>query len=160
MPHDKPRRPGELVFVVLLLLASLWLFWQSVLISGFSGLSTPGVFPMLASGVMVASALWILRDTARRAPDGGGIGRFLEQVTPLRQVVMLGLVALYVAVMPLLGFVLASGLFLFVTISFLWRRNFFLTVGISALALGVIYLIFRVAFQVVLPRGTLLQGLF
>ncbi len=160
MPHDRSRRPGELVFVILLLLASLWLFWQSVLISGFSGLSTPGVFPMLASGVMVISALWILRDTAKRAPDGGGISRFVEQITPLRQVVMLGLVALYVALMPWLGFVVASGVFLIATISFLWRRNFFLTVGISALALGVIYLIFRVAFQVVLPRGTLLQGLF
>jgi hypothetical protein len=160
MPDGRSRRPGELVFVVLLLLASLWLFWQSVLISGFSGLSTPGVFPMLASGVMVVSALWILRDTARRAPDGGGINRFLEQVTPLRQVVMLGLVALYVAVMPWLGFVVASGLFLVAAIGFLWRRNIFLTAGLSAVALGVIYLIFRVAFQVVLPRGTLLQGLF
>ncbi len=160
MPHDRPRRPGEIVFVVLLLLASLWLFWQSVLISGFSGLSTPGVFPMLASGVMVVSALWILRDTAKRAPDGGGISRFLEQVTPLRQAVMLGLVAVYVSVMPWLGFVVASGLFLIATIGFLWRRNFRLTVGISAVALGVIYLIFRVAFQVVLPRGTLFQGLF
>jgi hypothetical protein len=115
---------------------------------------------MLASGVMIVSAMWILRDTARRTPDGGGISRFVEQITPLRQVVMLGLVALYVAVMPWLGFVVASGLFLFITIGFLWRRNFLLTVGISAVALGVIYLIFRVAFQVVLPRGTLLQGLF
>lgn len=160
MPDDRSRRPGELVFVVLLVLVSLWLFWQSVLISGFSGLSTPGVFPMLASGVMVVSALWILRDTARCTPDGGGFSRFVEQITPLRQGVMLGLVALYVAVMPWLGFVVASGLFLFATISFLWRRNLFLTAGISAVALGVVYLIFRVAFQVVLPRGTLFQGLF
>lgn len=160
MPDGRSRRPGELVFIALLLLASLWLFWQSVLISGFSGLSTPGVFPMLASGTMVVSLLWILRDTARRAPDGGGIHRFLEQITPRRQVVMLGLVGLYVAVMPWLGFVLASGLFLVMTIGFLWRRNIFITAGISAVALGVIYLIFRVAFQVVLPKGTLLQGLF
>jgi putative tricarboxylic transport membrane protein len=160
MPPDKSRRPGELVFIVLILLASLWLFWQSVLISGFSGLSTPGVFPMLASGVMVISGLWVLRDTARRAPDSGGVGRFVRQITPLRQVVMLGLVAIYVAVMPWLGFVVASGLFLFVSIGFLWRRNVVVTAGISAVSLGAIYLIFRVAFQVVLPRGTLLQGLF
>lgn len=160
MPPDNSRRPGELVFIVLILLASAWLFWQSVLISGFSGLSTPGVFPMLASGVMVISGLWILRDTARRPSGGGGVGRFVRQITPLRQVVMLGLVAIYVAVMPWLGFVVASGLFLLVSIGFLWRRNVFVTAGISAVALGAIYLIFRVAFQVVLPRGTLLQGLF
>lgn len=160
MPEGRSRRPGELVFIALLLLASLWLFWQSVLISGFRGLSTPGVFPMLASGVMVVSVLSILRDSARRAPNGGGIRRFLEQIAPLRQGVMLGLVALYVAVMPWLGFVVASGLFLVATIGFLWRRSIMLTAGISAVALGVIYLIFRVAFQVVLPKGTLLQGMF
>lgn len=160
MPPDNSRRPGELVFIVLILLASAWLFWQSVLISGFSGLSTPGVFPMLASGVMVVSGLWILRDTARRPSGGGGVGLFVRQITPLRQVVMLGLVAIYVAVMPWLGFVLASGLFLLVSIGFLWRRNVFVTAAISAVSLGAIYLIFRVAFQVVLPRGTLLQGLF
>lgn len=160
MSTDNQRRPGEIVFVILLLLASLWLFWQSVLISGFSGLSTPGVFPMLASGLMVVSALSILRDTARRAPDGGGFSRFLEEITPLRQVVMLGLVAAYVVLMPWFGFVLSSGLFLFVSISFLWRRKFLLTAGISAVALGVIFLIFRIAFQVVLPKGTLLQGMF
>ncbi len=160
MPPQRSRRPGELVFITLLLLASLWLFWQSVLISGFSGLSTPGVFPMLASGVMVVATLSILRDTAKRAPDGGGFQRFLQQVTPLRQGVMLALVAGYVAVMPWLGFVVASGLFLFVSIGFLWRRSFLLTAVLSAGALTVIYLIFRIAFQVVLPRGTLMQGLF
>ena len=160
MSTSKPRRPGELVFITILLLLSLWLFWQSVLISGFSGLSTPGVFPMLASGVMIISTLSILRETARRAPSGGGVARFLNEVTPLRQAVMLGLVAAYVALMPWLGFILASGLFLFVSISFLWRRSFLLTTAISALALGAIYLVFRIVFQVVLPKGTLLQGLF
>lgn len=153
------RRPGELAFIMILLACSLWLFWQSVLISGFSGLSTPGVFPILASGVMVISVLSILRETAGKSPEGGGLRRFLEQVTPLRQVVMLVFVAAYVAVMPLLGFVLSSGLFLFVSISFLWRRSFLLTAGISAAALGIVYLVFRVAFQVVLPKGSLLQGL-
>ena len=155
MSTENHRRPGELVFVILLLLASLWLFWQSILISGFSGLSTPGVFPMLASGLMVVSTLSILRDTARRAPGGHGFNRFLEEITPLRQAVMLGLVAFYVVLMPWFGFVITSGLFLFASISFLWRRNFLLTAGLSAFALAIIYLIFRIAFQVVLPEGTL-----
>ena len=155
MSTENHRRPGELVFVILLLLASLWLFWQSILISGFSGLSTPGVFPMLASGLMVVSTLSILRDTARRAPGGHGFNRFLEEITPLRQAVMLGLVAFYVVLRPSFGFVITSGLFLFASISFLWRRNFLLKAGLSAFALAIIYLIFRIAFQVVLPKGTL-----
>jgi hypothetical protein len=160
MPANKQRRPGELTFTILLLLGSLWLFWQAVKISGFSGLHTPGVFPMLASGLMVITALSILRDTAKRVSSGGGFFRFVEEITPMRQATMLGFVVLYVVAMPWIGFVLSSGLFLFASISFLWRRSLLLTAGLSASALAIIYLIFRVAFQVVLPRGTLLQGMF
>lgn len=159
MSTGPQRRPGELGFAVLLVLGSLWLFWQAIEISGFTGLSTPGVFPMLASGVMVISALAILRDAARRGAAGGGLSRFLAEVTPMRQVSMLGLVAAYVASMPWLGFVLASGLFLLISIGFLWRRSFLLTVLLSGVSLGAIYVVFRVVFQVVLPKGTLIAGL-
>ncbi len=154
------RRPGELVFAVLILVLSLWLFWEATRISGFSGLSTPGVFPMLASGLMVLSALAILRKAAGLKAAEGGMRRFLAEVTPLRQVAMLLLVGAYVATMPWLGFLLASGLFLFLGIQFLWRRHVVLTAVVTLAALAVIHVLFREIFQVVLPKGTLLPGLF
>lgn len=160
MSTQAPRRPGELAFAVLMLVFSLWLFWEATRISGFSGLSTPGIFPMLASGLMVVSALAILRKAAGRRAAEGGVRRLLAEVTPLRQVVMLALVGAYVAAMPWLGFLVSSGLFLFLGIQFLWRRNIVLTAAISAASLGAIYLLFRVIFQVVLPKGTLFPGLF
>jgi putative tricarboxylic transport membrane protein len=160
MSTQASRRPGELAFAVLMLAFSLWLLWEATRISGFSGLSTPGVFPMLASGLMVVSALAILRKAAGRRAADGGLRRFVAEITPLRQVVMLALVGAYVATMSWLGFVPASGLFLFLGIQFLWRRNIVLTAAITALSLGAIYLLFRVIFQVVLPKGTLLPGLF
>ena len=61
---DVPRRrvPGELVFVLILLLFSLTALWQSWRISGFTGWSSPGGLPMLAGLVMVSApnsfALW------------------------------------------------------------------------------------------------------
>lgn len=160
MSSESPRRPGELAFNAALLIFSLWLLWQAFSISGFSGLSTPGVFPMLASGVMVISLLAVLGKVVKRPAAHGGARTFLQKVTPRRHVVMLGLVLAYVAFMPLLGFLLASGLFLFASIAFLWRRSLLVTAGISLLALGLIYLVFRVAFQVVLPRGELMQWVF
>jgi CDP-diglyceride synthetase len=154
------RRPGELVFAVLILMLSLWLFWEATRISGFSGLSTPGVFPMMASGLMVLSALAILRKAAGLKAAEGGLRRFLAEVTPLRQVAMLLLVGAYVATMPWLGFLLASGLFLFLGIQFLWRRHVVLTAVVTLAALAAIHVLFREIFQVVLPKGTLLPGLF
>lgn len=159
MSSESPRRPGELVFNAVLLIFSLWLFWQAFSISGFSGLSTPGIFPMLASGLMVVSLLVILRGIVRQRASEAGLLKFLQEVTPFRHLVVLGLVLAYVVSMPLLGFLLSSGLFLFASIWFLWRRSLWITAGLSLLSLGLIYLVFRVAFQVVLPRGSLLQGL-
>ncbi|MGF1626117.1 MAG: tripartite tricarboxylate transporter TctB family protein [Alphaproteobacteria bacterium] len=159
MSAREPRRPGELTFTVILVLCSLWLFWEAYLISGFSGLATPGVFPMLATGVLIVSTATILVSALRSPSPGGGALRFLREVTPLRHAIVLGLVAGYVALMPLLGFVVSSGLFLFISLQVLWRRNPLVTAILTAGSLAAIYVIFRIVFQVVLPTGTVLQGL-
>jgi hypothetical protein len=94
------------------------------------------------------------------SPAGGGLRRFLADITPLRQTVMVVLVGLYILAMPWLGFLAASGLFLFVSIQFLWRRAVWLTALVSLAGLAAIHVVFSLVFQVVLPKGTLLQGLF
>lgn len=161
MSVRRPRRAGELIFAVALLGFSLAAFWQAYGISGFSGLSTAGVFPMLASGAMVLSALCILWHTAA-APRISGRGpawrRFFTEVLPWRHVATITLILLYLLATPWLGFLVSSGLFLFVAIAYLWRRNLLISLLLSAVCLAAIYLIFRVVFQVVLPQGILLQG--
>ena len=159
-PARTPRRPGELVFAVILTGASLWLLWQAYLISGLTGLVTPGTFPMLAAAAMVVSSLVNLVRTVRRPAPTGPRLRFLREITPLRHVIVLALIAAYVAAMPWLGFLVASGLFLLAAFQILWRRHVLVTLVLTAAALGAIYVVFRVIFQVVLPSGTLLQGLF
>lgn len=160
MSSRAQRRPGELAFAVALLALSLWLFSEAYKISGFSGLSTPGIFPMLATGLMFVCSLVILLKALALTPAGGGLRRFLADITPLRQTVMVVLVGLYILAMPWLGFLAASGVFLFVSIQFLWRRSFWLTALVSLAGLAAIHVVFSLVFQVVLPKGTLLQGLF
>jgi hypothetical protein len=67
------------------------------------------------------------------------------------------LVALYVAVIPGIGFLSASGGLLFVSIWTLWRKGPLWALAISLLSIGVIYLLFRIVFGVVLPGGSLWQ---
>ncbi len=164
MSAKTQRRPGELVFAILILLFSLVMFYQSFLISGFREISGPGVFPMLASGAMVLSGIAIVRASLRLPPPGMAadprsdhVRRFFAEVTPVRLIVMLALICLYVAAMPLVGFVGSSAGFLFLAIVYLWRKNLLLCALVSAGSLAVIYAVFRLLFQVVLPQGSLWQ---
>ena len=164
MSSKPPRHPGEGVFAAVLIVFSLAALWQAYEISGFSGLSTAGVFPMLAAGAMLLSALCIaLRSATIGKPSEKqrpAWTAFLREVTPLRHVAMITLIALYLLAMPWLGFVISSALFLFTSLAFLWRRSLWLSLVLTAVSLGAVYGIFRVLFQVVLPQGTVLRGLF
>lgn len=157
------RRPGELVFSILLIAFALAAFWQAFDISGFKGLSTPGVFPMLATGAMVAASVINLVSLFRAPPPstehGGVAARFVREYVPVRHLAVFAMLVAYVLTMPLLGFVIGSGLFLVAMIQFLWRKNLLFTLLISAVALALVYFVFRTLFQVVLPQGSLFPGL-
>ncbi|WP_413203977.1 tripartite tricarboxylate transporter TctB family protein [Rhodospirillum sp. A1_3_36] len=164
MERGRARRPGERAFAVLAVVFALVASWQAYGISGFSGLSTAGVFPMLAAGVMTLAALSVLWSTLRmpEVEEGQGrtIGGFLREVFPARQQVMVLMVVVYMLVLPWIGFVLSSSLFLFAGIHYLWRKRIVITIGLTVVTMAVVYVVFRVVFQVVLPQGILLRGLF
>lgn len=158
MKTPETLRPGERIFALLLVVFAGYAFWESYGISGFSGLTTGGVMPMLASGVMVVTSLVVLSDTLRRpSRTDGGIANLIAYLFPLRVVLFTLLVILYVAVIPSVGFLAASGGLLFVSVWALWRRGPFWSLAIAVLSVGVIYLLFRVVFSVVLPTGTMWQ---
>jgi len=151
-------RPGERLFALLLVLCAGFAFRESYGISGFGGLTTGGVLPMLASGVMVVTALVIFAETVRRprSPEGGFVG-LIAYLFPLRVVLFGLLVAVYAAAIPWLGFIAASGALLFVAIWSLWGRGVILALVISLMSVAAIYVLFRLVFQVVLPGGSLWQ---
>ncbi|MBX2881746.1 MAG: tripartite tricarboxylate transporter TctB family protein [Granulosicoccus sp.] len=164
MPKPSPNRQGESGFSLLLIVFSVSAFWQSYAISGFTGLTTAGVFPMLASATMVISALCILWQNLSRPdeshPDSTSSSGFLQTILPLRLVTVVLLITAYVIAMPLLGFLLASAVFLFLSFSYLWRKSLIASLSITLISVVSVYLIFRKLFQVVLPEGTLLRGWF
>jgi len=153
-----PLRSGELFFSVLILGFSAVALWQAFEISGFKSLASPGVFPMLAAGTMLISSLFIFVNALSRSRAGRLAEGTRIQVLNWRLVFVVVLVAAYVFVMPWIGFMLSSASFLFVAFVFLWRRSLAISIVLTALTLAAIYLVFRVLFQVVLPRGSLLQG--
>ena len=146
------------MFAVLLAAFSCFAFKEAYAISGFSGLTTGGVLPMIASGIMVVCAAINLIDVLfRRAGAGSGLLETAAFLVPARLGVYVVLLSVYVWAIPVAGFISASGVFLFASILMLWSRGILWAAGVSLIAMLVVYVLFRLAFQVVLPVGTLWQ---
>lgn len=158
------RLPGELTFSLLLIVFSLFLLWQAYAISGFESLTSAGAFPMVAVGVMLITAALSLRDTTKSKPLPGNEGeslpqQFVRQIAPGMLVMFVIAIAAYMVALETAGFILSSYLFLLVSMWILGSRKLFLNVWVSALVLAAVYLIFQTIFSVVLPTGTIFQGL-
>lgn len=164
MHQKSDRRPGETLFALALAVFSAAAFWQAHGISGFSGLTTAGTFPMLASATMLASSLVILAHTVRQ-PAITASSTVTETppvatILPRPVIIVTGLVLGYVLLIPLFGFMLSSGAFLFAAFWYLWRRGMLVSLALTSGSLVAIYAVFRIVFQVVLPAGSLVRGVF
>lgn len=160
-PQPRRREPGELVFGYLMLGISLFLFYQSYTIAKFSSLSSAGAFPLLATGIMVVTAVVIIVQSHRMPgstePGESLLNKFIANVTPLHLVVMVGMTILYTALIEPIGFLAASFLYLVATMLYLYERKIPLVLGIAVVTLVSMYVIFQLAFTVVLPKGWLFQ---
>jgi hypothetical protein len=156
MQTRKPRRPGEVVFNVGMVLGSLILLWSAFGISGFEALSAPGAIPMVASGVMVICAGLALRDTLRKpAPTTETLAR---NILPMPVIVTILAITGYALALKPLGFLPTSLLFLTGMIAYLARYSLLRSAVLSVLIVGVIYLLFRIVFTVLMPPGIVPEG--
>jgi hypothetical protein len=153
MDTPDTRRPGEAVFASLMLVVSLILFWQAYRIAGFSSKSSPGAFPLTATGVMIVASVAVLARVLRQPAGTGGFAAFRALAIPNVVLAFGALIVLYGLVLESLGFILASFGFLFSGILLLYRRGPLPALGYAVVSIVLIYVIFRLVFQVVLPEG-------
>ncbi len=160
----RQRLPGELFFSLLLIALSIFLLWQAYTISGLVSLTSAGAFPMVAASVMLVSAVFALRDTTRSAPQAGLSGeslpaQFMRQIAPNVLVLFVLAITVYMLALEKLGFIVSSYVFLLISMRILGSRKLFLNLWVSALVLAAVYLIFQTIFAVVLPTGSIFQGI-
>ena len=163
MNEARTRLVGEVLFAVLLLLLSVFLLWSAYGISGLSSFTSAGSFPMAVTAVMVITGFIIVVQTIRSSPDGqdtqgSAWAHFVRQISPPVIVLTALSILVYMLTLEWLGFVLASYLFLVITMRLLGSERWLLNMVVSAVALGLIYLVFRTAFSVILPVGRIWQG--
>jgi putative tricarboxylic transport membrane protein len=159
MHTSHPRLAGELTFMALLVLVSVFLLWTSYQISSFDSLAAPGSFPMVCAAAMLVTGLINVVKTARAKLNLENGETWLQQfgrkVTPVQLVAFAVLILLYMLGMEYIGFLLASYIFLAASMYLLGSRRVLLNLLISLLVLVAIFIVFRTAFSVVLPAGSL-----
>lgn len=147
------RYPGERLFSFCLIVFSIFIFWRAYLISGFSELSSPGAIPLGASAVMVMGACVAFVQSLKQPAVEGA--RFFYHCLPPVVGILMAFIVIYAVLLEQLGFLLASLGFLFISIKALYGRSSLWTLGLSLATLAVIYIIFRLIFQIILPEGIL-----
>ncbi len=145
------RRPGELVFGIVMLGASLFLLWNAYGISGFDALSAPGTVPMATTFAMVVTAAIVVLRTARLPVDTSET--VARDILPGVVLMFAAFLVAYGILLRPLGFLPTSALFLTAAIKILARRGWLWTLCVSLGSLAVIWLIFRIVFTVLMPAG-------
>ena len=147
---------GERTFCVLLLLASLTIFYLAYQISGFSSVNSPGAFPIGVALVMILSAVKIAVELIGKAkPDCSGwldaFRQFRDTHFPRRTLVFGLLAVAYLAAIQWASFYVSTFLFLVLSIVYLRGGRVLNAILITAVLLVLIYLLFSLAFSVYLP---------
>ncbi len=149
--YETRRRPGELAFGALMLVASLGLLWNAYGISGFEALSAPGTVPMGTTFVMVVTAAIVLLKTARLPLEPHETLK--RDILPGIVVVFVGFLVAYGLLLKPLGFIPTSALFLIAAIKILSGRGWGWALLMALGSLVVIWLVFRIVFTVLMPAG-------
>ena len=145
------KRPGEFIFVCVILLISAACLWEAYGIAGATSPSSPGAIPMLASAVMLLTAVLIAQQTRAKQPRSHEY--WAIDILPRRVVLFVILLMGYGLVLDQLGFIPTSFVFLVIAIRVLSKRSWGFVTVVSGGSLLLIWLIFRIVFTVLMPEG-------
>ncbi len=152
------RRPGELVFTILMTLGSAALLWNAYGIAGFEALSSPGAIPMATAAVMLISSIVIFVKTIGLKKVEGET--LTKDILPWIVLIMFALLVAFGIALKPLGFIPTAAIFLVLSMKLMARRSWPLTILIALGSLVMIWLIFRIVFTVLLPSGVVPEAEF
>ena len=159
MHTSHPRLPGELTFMVLIVLFSSFMLWAAYGISKFDSISSAGAFPMVCALTLLVTGLMSFTKTAKARVQLEANETLRQQlvrkVLPAQLVWFTVFIVVYMLSLELLGFLVSSYLFLAASMSLLGSKRVGLNLLVSAGVLAAIFVVFQTAFSVVLPEGSL-----
>lgn len=152
-PQEAPRPKGEYKMMLLLLGISVALFADSLRSEGlFQGHSAgPGSIPQLVGAALILMIVGLAVQFVKRGYKEGSFSDLMHHLFDREVVILLITLTIYGFVLETLHFIPATFLFLVGTMYLLEPKRLLLKVGVSAVTLAALYLIFSTLFRVVLP---------
>lgn len=159
----------DLYFAISIICISLYLMMKS-----FSYPANSSFFPRILSILLLALSLIVLLKLFRQR-IGGGLLKKREEQTSIEKfgmekyksrkrsiwrnpviIVFLSLV-LYVGITPLIGFFMASILYMFIFLLLNGLRNWLVLLVISIVPVAILYFSFSIFFNILFPTGYLIE---
>jgi putative tricarboxylic transport membrane protein len=153
MPEQTPHRPGERIFIWLLLAFGVFVLANALMIPRLENMSSSGVFPIFVGSILILTAarvLWRSRKgyaTLTLREEWRRVGAF---VLPMNVVGYAFILLLYILTTGPLHFLPSSFGFLVVSFIFLKAASPLRAVIISVGTLAGIYVLFQTIFKVML----------
>lgn len=140
---------GEKKFSILLLLISVLFLIGSLFIVDFKNLTitSPGGYPILISVVTVLCALYVVFVKNKNLTDPDD-ARSVFDPTIIAFIIML---ILYVVLINIIHYTLATLIFLFAAMVYLERKNWRRAILVSYISTFMILLVFKYIFSVIMP---------
>lgn len=154
---------GELIFSILILIAALFLYW----VTGSFGTGTvlqgaqmgPAFWPRLLLGALLLLSVIVSAGTIRKIARQKAWGESLLTMDrgKVRFFAAIGLGAGYLILLPVLGFIAITPVFMIAFMLLLGEKSKGWILGVSVAMTAIIVILFTKAMYVPLPRGV---GLF
>lgn len=132
---------------VSLIIFSIFAVFQSLKISGNELTPTsPGAFPLFISILLLGFSIWIFIEGSKRDENPSKDKIFTKEI-----IFIIILLLLYSLLLEIMGFEMATLGFLFLSINYLTKSNTIRNLFISLLTIGIIIIVFKIVFKVILP---------
>ncbi|HER25375.1 MAG TPA: tripartite tricarboxylate transporter TctB family protein [Candidatus Atribacteria bacterium] len=119
---------------------------------------SPKVFPQFVSvGLFLLSLILLLQGIsgAKKESEQKKVKSDLNKTVLIKILIMIILAFLYLRILPLAGYLIATPLFLAGSMLLFNEKRWFLIVTISIFATVLFYILFRIVFRIPLPRFNL-----
>lgn len=145
----------------------IWVVWLSHQLGVPEGTELGynlAIYPrLLGLFIFVVSLIILFREFLKREMDGGKQAQVLQTFKNTAFLKRMGgsvfLVILYLSVIPILGYIILTPLFLILFIRFLGNKNWTMITMVSLLFTGIIYFFFWILLYIPLPEGIIIGEL-
>ena len=153
MSEKTPHRPGERIFIWLLLAFGIFVLITALMIPHLENLSSSGVFPIFVGSLLILTmvhVLWHNRKRYAASPLREECQQVPAFVLPMTVIGYAGILLLYILTTAPLHFIPSSFAFLVISFIFLRGASPLRSVIIGAGTLAGIYVLFQTIFRVIL----------